>query len=63
LADQIGYSSSAAADLQKRLMLDSKADGFTVHSRVLGNVIYFITSLTVEPHDVDQIQTRIVTEV
>jgi bifunctional dethiobiotin synthetase / adenosylmethionine---8-amino-7-oxononanoate aminotransferase len=62
-ADWIGYSSSAAADLQKRLMLHGEDDGVPIHSRVLGNVIYFITSLTVEPQDVDQIQTRIVTEV
>jgi hypothetical protein len=40
-----------------------KDGGFPIHSRVLGNVIYFITSLTVEPQDVDQIQSRIVTEI
>jgi hypothetical protein len=38
-------------------------EGFPIHSRVLGNVIYFITSLTIEPHDVEQTQNRIATEV
>ncbi|WEW58247.1 hypothetical protein PRK78_003715 [Emydomyces testavorans] len=39
-----GYTSTAASGLQKRLM--AGCNGFNVHSRVLGNVLYLMASLT-----------------
>ena len=52
-----GYTSSASLGLHKKLLLEK--DGWAVHNRVLGNVIYFMTSQTSTPEQVRQIENRI----
>lgn len=52
-----GYTSSASLGLHKKLLLVK--DGWAVHNRVLGNVIYFMTSQTSTPEHVKQIEDRI----
>ena len=39
-----GYTSDAAASIQKRLLEDKGLSGWNIHSRVLGNVLYLMTS-------------------
>ncbi|QSS57847.1 onanonoxo-7-onima-8-eninoihtemlysoneda [Histoplasma capsulatum var. duboisii H88] len=43
--DGSGYGSNAAAGLQQRLG-ETNADGFNIHCRVLGNVLYLMCDLT-----------------
>lgn len=58
--DNAGYASTAANGLQK-LLLDSQMErGVKVHSRVLGNVLYLMTSLTTEVQTVKLIEERLV---
>lgn len=52
-----GYTSTAATSLQK-LLLQPK-NGWSIHSRVLGNVIYFMASQTATPVQIRQIEERI----
>ncbi|OAX84168.1 dethiobiotin synthase [Emergomyces africanus] len=40
-----GYDSNAASGLQRQLA-ETNADGFNIHSRVLGNVLYLMCDLT-----------------
>ncbi|KAI9658253.1 MAG: hypothetical protein M1821_002386 [Bathelium mastoideum] len=42
-----GYTSTAAQALQRDLLSMGASSGWLIHSRVLGNVIYFMTSLSV----------------
>ena len=58
-ADPAGYTSNAAVDLQATLLLDGGEEGAGVHSRVLGNVLYLMTSLTTRKTIVEQIETRL----
>ncbi|KAK2782792.1 hypothetical protein FQN52_000615 [Onygenales sp. PD_12] len=46
--DGAGYNSNAAASLQRHLGM-ATSEGFNVHSRVLGNVLYLMSSLTSKP--------------
>ncbi|RDI87394.1 hypothetical protein Vi05172_g2705 [Venturia inaequalis] len=55
-----GYTSTAAASLQKSLL--EPKNGWCVHSRVLGNVIYFMASQSATPAHIRQIEERIWTE-
>ena len=52
--EQVGYSSSAAAGLQKRMLEDSPQ--FNVHSRVLGNVFYLMASQSSKPGTLKEIE-------
>jgi len=52
-----GYTSHAAQGLHKTLLQDK--DGWAIHSRVLGNVIYFMSSQTSTPKQLRQIQDRL----
>jgi dethiobiotin synthetase/adenosylmethionine--8-amino-7-oxononanoate aminotransferase len=52
-----GYTSSASQGLHKKLLQEK--DGWLIHNRVLGNVIYFMTSQTSTPEQVKQIEQRI----
>jgi len=52
-----GYTSNAAAGLQKQLL--QAKDGWAIHSRILGNVIYFMSSQTATVKQVRQIETRL----
>lgn len=54
-----GYNSTAAANLQARLMTTTDGKGRGVHSRVLGNVIYFMTSLETDASEVAQLESTI----
>lgn len=44
-ANRIGYTSTAAKGLQQKLAAANN-QGFIVHSRVLGNVLYLMSSVT-----------------
>ncbi len=59
-ADNAGYSSTAANGLQKVLLETDGALGANIHSRVLGNVLYLMTSLTCEAQTVGLIEERLV---
>jgi dethiobiotin synthetase/adenosylmethionine--8-amino-7-oxononanoate aminotransferase len=52
-----GYTSSASQALHKKLL--QERDGWSIHNRVLGNVIYFMTSQTSTPEQVKQLEERI----
>lgn len=43
-----GYNSNAASRVRERLATDVHGNGWIVHSRVLGNVIYLMASMTSE---------------
>jgi bifunctional dethiobiotin synthetase / adenosylmethionine---8-amino-7-oxononanoate aminotransferase len=62
LRDQAGagYSSNAAVDLQKTLLTALDGEGVGVHSRVLGNVLYLMTSLTTERDIVEGLERRLI---
>ncbi|KAE9367806.1 onanonoxo-7-onima-8-eninoihtemlysoneda [Stipitochalara longipes BDJ] len=49
-----GYSSNAAAGLQKKLLVESEQ--FKIHVRVLGNVLYVMASLTSKPETLRSIE-------
>nr|KMM65182.1 adenosylmethionine-8-amino-7-oxononanoate aminotransferase [Coccidioides posadasii RMSCC 3488] len=49
-----GYTSTAASGLQKQLMAGH--NGFTVHSRVLGNVLYLMASVTSKTETLSRIE-------
>lgn len=55
-----GYSSNAAVELQKVLLNSLDQDGVGVHSRVLGNVLYLMTSLTTERGVVEGLEGRLI---
>jgi dethiobiotin synthetase/adenosylmethionine--8-amino-7-oxononanoate aminotransferase len=57
----LGYTSLAAQGLHQRL-LQVGEKGWCVHSRVLGNVIYFMTSLTVSPETVKAVEDLLLEE-
>ncbi|KIX93867.1 uncharacterized protein Z520_10492 [Fonsecaea multimorphosa CBS 102226] len=50
-----GYTSTASAELQSRLLTLLDEDGCGIHSRVLGDMIYFMTSLTTTAEQVDRL--------
>jgi len=60
---QGGYTSMVADRLQKALMIDDSGLGKSIHSRVLGNIIYFMTSLTVEPEVVNGIEEHLLEKI
>lgn len=53
--DKAGYSSTAAASLQSKL-LTSQDESKSIHSRVLGNVIYFMAAPTSRRQDLQRIE-------
>jgi bifunctional dethiobiotin synthetase / adenosylmethionine---8-amino-7-oxononanoate aminotransferase len=50
----LGYSSTAATGLQKKLLGGS--DEFKIHVRVLGNVLYVMASQTSKPETLRSIE-------
>lgn len=54
-----GYSSDAAVGVQKKLLETKGEADFNVHSRVLGNVIYFMASMVSEPKSLRSIEERL----
>ena len=55
---QGGYTSNAAAELQSQLLGTSEG-GFGVHSRVLGNVLYLMASMTSKQKSLADIETSL----
>lgn len=55
---QGGYTSNAAVELQSQL-LNRLEGGFAVHSRVLGNVLYLMASMTSKPKSLADIETSL----
>ncbi|RQM04740.1 hypothetical protein DH86_00004256 [Scytalidium sp. 3C] len=55
-----GYNSNAANGLQERL---SKGSDFNIHSRVLGNVFYIMTSQTSSIEVVRAIEQRVISAI
>ncbi|KAI2021727.1 hypothetical protein LOZ48_006344 [Ophidiomyces ophidiicola] len=49
-----GYTSTAASGLQQHLLAGS--DGFNIHSRVLGNVLYLMASITSKKETLSKIE-------
>lgn len=60
LKSSSGYSSNAAVTLQKTLLTSLDADGVGVHCRVLGNVLYVMTSLSTGRKTVEGLEGRLV---
>ncbi|KAK2008349.1 dethiobiotin synthase [Colletotrichum eremochloae] len=59
-SEGVGYSSTAAADVQSGLLRGEDGPGgarWNVHSRVLGNVLYVMTSQTTRQEDVQRLET------
>jgi len=54
-----GYNSTAAATLQARLLTTVDEQGRGVHSRVLGDVIYFMTGLETSEQEVRNLERTI----
>ncbi len=54
-----GYNSTAAASLQARLLTTVDEQGRGVHSRVLGDVIYFMTGLETSEEEVRNLERTI----
>jgi bifunctional dethiobiotin synthetase / adenosylmethionine---8-amino-7-oxononanoate aminotransferase len=54
-----GYTSTASTALQSRLLTLLDDDGQGIHSRVLGDVIYFMSSLTTTPQQIERIGTTL----
>ncbi|KIW03198.1 dethiobiotin synthase [Verruconis gallopava] len=52
-----GYTSVASQKLHKQLLQEQ--DGWMIHNRVLGNVIYFMTGQTSTPEHIKQVEERI----
>jgi dethiobiotin synthetase/adenosylmethionine--8-amino-7-oxononanoate aminotransferase len=51
-----GYTSTAAIGLRDALLNDSSFDSIHIHSRVLGNVVYLMASMTSTPKDLAAIE-------
>ena len=56
---EAGYNSTAASSLQARLMTTLDDQGRGVHSRVLGDVIYFMTSLETSEEEVRALEKAV----
>lgn len=54
-----GYTSDAAKSLRDRLLADDEGTGWNIHSRVLGNVLYLMTSQISEEQDVRMWERRV----
>ena len=52
----LGYSSTAATGLQKRLLDSDGKNEFKIHVRVLGNVLYIMASQTSKPETLRSIE-------
>jgi len=57
-----GYTSTAAVGLQKKLLADEARRGWVIHSRVLGNVLYLMTSLTAKVETVRAVEAFVESE-
>ena len=55
-----GYTSNAAAALQQRLLMELDGEGAGIHSRVLGDVLYLMTSLTTQQEALRNIEKTLI---
>ncbi|EQL38465.1 hypothetical protein RJZ57_007298 [Blastomyces gilchristii] len=53
-----GYGSNSAAGLQRQLA-KTNADGFNIHCRVLGNVLYLMCDLTSDPDELTMLEKSV----
>lgn len=53
-----GYTSSAAEGVKQKLLADADG-GNKIHSRVLGNVIYFMTGLKTKPEVIRDVEAQL----
>lgn len=58
-SDGSGYTSNAAAGLRDALFNDAKEGQTSVHSRVLGNIIYFMASMTTSAEHLGAVEDAI----
>ncbi|KAF2871438.1 pyridoxal phosphate-dependent transferase [Massariosphaeria phaeospora] len=54
-----GYTSTAAVSLREALLTDHAIGGISVHSRVLGNVIYLMASMNSRPAHLAQVEAAL----
>ncbi|KAG9783922.1 PLP-dependent transferase, partial [Aureobasidium melanogenum] len=54
-----GYTSTASSSLQSRLLTLLDAEGCGIHSRVLGDIVYFMTSLITTQEQVERLSKTI----
>ncbi|KAL9048816.1 MAG: hypothetical protein Q9162_007529 [Coniocarpon cinnabarinum] len=54
-----GYTSDAAASVQRKLLEDPSVSGWNIHSRVLGNVLYLMASQVTTEDDVRMWEGRL----
>ncbi|KAL2427131.1 Bifunctional dethiobiotin synthetase/adenosylmethionine-8-amino-7-oxononanoate aminotransferase [Exophiala dermatitidis] len=54
-----GYTSTASSSLQSHLLTLLDAQGCGIHSRVLGDIVYFMTSLTTTQEQVERLSKTI----
>ena len=54
-----GYTSDAAASVQRKLLEGEGMSGWNIHSRVLGNVLYLMTSQVTSVEDVRMWERRV----
>ena len=59
-ASASGYTSDAAAALQQQLVMARDGEGAGIHSRVLGDVLYLMTSLTTQQGAVRNIENSLI---
>lgn len=57
-AVHVGYASNAAVGLHKQL-LQSHGEGWCIHSRVLGNVLYLMTNQKTTKETVMELEARV----
>ncbi|RMD44345.1 hypothetical protein DV735_g816, partial [Chaetothyriales sp. CBS 134920] len=55
-----GYSSNVTAGLQERLLTTLDFEGRGIHSRVLGDVLYIICSMTTEQDEVRSLERQVI---
>lgn len=58
-----GYTSSAAVGLRDALLHEASKSRVHVHSRILGNVIYLMASMTAKREDVAAVEAAFVEKV
>ena len=57
-----GYMSNAAIGLRDALLNDISEGEISIHSRVLGNIIYFMASMTTKILDRDAVERKLLSQ-
>lgn len=57
-----GYASTAAVGLRDRLLASNDSENVTIHSRVLGNVLYLMASMTSDPATLKSVEQAVLKE-